>query len=177
MPEPYRSHDWTLVPAKPGLQGWILMSEWICIVIRNPGLSTSLICATLCPADTIISTIKCIALLCSRYSLYQHRLLLPSRCLWFRYCSFTFYWLFVSFFFKSPSQNCAKRLISFVMSVRPSVLMQQLSYHWTDIHEIWFWMFSENVSRKFKCHWNLTILTGTLQADRYTVYHISLGSS
>ena len=31
MPEPYRSHDWALVPAKPGLQGWILMNEWIFI--------------------------------------------------------------------------------------------------------------------------------------------------
>jgi len=28
-PEPYRSHDWALVPAKPGLQGWILMNEWM----------------------------------------------------------------------------------------------------------------------------------------------------
>jgi len=28
VPEPYRSHDWVLVPAKPGLQGWILMNEW-----------------------------------------------------------------------------------------------------------------------------------------------------
>jgi len=29
VPQPYRSHDWALVPAKPGLQGWILMNEWI----------------------------------------------------------------------------------------------------------------------------------------------------
>jgi len=28
VPEPYRSHDWALVLAKPGLQGWILMNEW-----------------------------------------------------------------------------------------------------------------------------------------------------
>jgi len=27
VPEPYRSHNWALVPAKPGLQGWILMNE------------------------------------------------------------------------------------------------------------------------------------------------------
>ena len=27
VPEPYRSHDWALVPAKPGLQGWILMND------------------------------------------------------------------------------------------------------------------------------------------------------
>ena len=29
VPEPYRSHDLALVPAKPGLQGWILMNEYI----------------------------------------------------------------------------------------------------------------------------------------------------
>jgi len=28
VPEPYRSHDWGLVRAKPGLQGWILMNEY-----------------------------------------------------------------------------------------------------------------------------------------------------
>jgi len=27
VPEPYWSHDWAPVPAKPGLQGWILMNE------------------------------------------------------------------------------------------------------------------------------------------------------
>ena len=29
VPEPYQSHDWALVPAKPGLQGWIVMNERI----------------------------------------------------------------------------------------------------------------------------------------------------
>ena len=29
VPEPYWSHDWALIPAKPGLQGWILMNECI----------------------------------------------------------------------------------------------------------------------------------------------------
>jgi len=27
VPEPYWSHDWALFPAKPGLQGGILMNE------------------------------------------------------------------------------------------------------------------------------------------------------
>jgi len=27
VPQPYLSHDWALVPAKPGLQGCILMNE------------------------------------------------------------------------------------------------------------------------------------------------------
>ena len=29
VPEPYRSHDWTLVPASPAFCGWILMNEWM----------------------------------------------------------------------------------------------------------------------------------------------------
>ena len=35
VPEPYRSHDWALVPAKPGLQGWILMNEWIILLLAS----------------------------------------------------------------------------------------------------------------------------------------------
>ena len=31
VPEPYRSHDCALVPAKPGLQGGILMNAYMCI--------------------------------------------------------------------------------------------------------------------------------------------------
>ena len=35
VPEPYRSCDWALVPAKPGLQGWILMNEcvYVCVCV------------------------------------------------------------------------------------------------------------------------------------------------
>ena len=29
VPEPYRSHDWALVPASPASKGWILMNEWM----------------------------------------------------------------------------------------------------------------------------------------------------
>jgi len=35
VPEPYRSHDWALVPAKPGLQGWMLMNIYIYIYIHT----------------------------------------------------------------------------------------------------------------------------------------------
>ena len=31
-----------------------------------------------------------------------------------------------------------KATISLVVSVRPSVLVEQLGSHWTDFHEIWF---------------------------------------
>ena len=36
VPEPYRSHDWALVPAKPGLQGWRLMNEWDRLSLAHP---------------------------------------------------------------------------------------------------------------------------------------------
>ena len=38
--------------------------------------------------------------------------------------------------FQARSQNCEKRLLVFVMSVRPSVRVEQLGSHWTDFHEI-----------------------------------------
>ena len=34
VPVPYQSHDWAMALAKPGLQGWILMTEWICTDIQ-----------------------------------------------------------------------------------------------------------------------------------------------
>jgi len=34
VPEPHRSHDCALVPAKPGFQGWILMNVYIYIYIH-----------------------------------------------------------------------------------------------------------------------------------------------
>jgi len=40
-----------------------------------------------------------------------------------------------------------KAIISFVMSVRPSVHMKQFGSHWKDFHEIWYWIFVENLSR------------------------------
>ena len=40
--------------------------------------------------------------------------------------------------FYARSQNCEKNTISFVMSVRPSVRMEQLNSHWTDFYDIWY---------------------------------------
>ena len=40
--------------------------------------------------------------------------------------------------------NLRKATASFVMSVRPSVRMGQLSSHWTDFREIWhLWIFKK----------------------------------
>jgi hypothetical protein len=40
--------------------------------------------------------------------------------------------------FEARFQNCEKRLLDFVIPVRPSVRMEQLGSHWTDFHEIWY---------------------------------------
>jgi len=39
--------------------------------------------------------------------------------------------------------------------------------------KFYIWVFFENLSRKFKFHYNLTIITGTLHEDRYTFLIIS----
>ena len=43
-----------------------------------------------------------------------------------------------------------KATVSFLLSVPPSIRMQQLGSHRTDFHKIW--VFFENLSRKFKFH-------------------------
>jgi len=49
-----------------------------------------------------------------------------------------------------------KAIISFVMSVRPSV-WNNLGSHWTDFYEIFnIWLFFENMSKKPKFHYNRT---------------------
>ena len=72
------------------------------------------------------------------------------------------------------SQNCEKRLFtSLRLSVRQHALEQRGS-HCTDFHEIDIWVFFENLSRKFKFHWTLTRITGTLHEDRCTFIITSL---
>ena len=39
--------------------------------------------------------------------------------------------------------------------------------------KFYIWVFFENLSRNFKFHYNLTIITGTLHEDRYTFFIIS----
>jgi hypothetical protein len=54
------------------------------------------------------------------------------------------------------SKNCKAATISFVMavclSVRPSVFVEQLGFHWTDFNEFDIRVFFENLPRKFKFH-------------------------
>jgi hypothetical protein len=58
-----------------------------------------------------------------------------------------------------------KATISFVMFVRPSVRMEKLSYHRTDIITFDSCVFFENLSIKLKFHSNLTRVTCTFHED------------
>jgi hypothetical protein len=52
--------------------------------------------------------------------------------------------------FLARSENCEKATVSFVMSVCPSVIMEQIGSHWTDFVKFSVWIFFENLSRKFE---------------------------
>jgi hypothetical protein len=56
------------------------------------------------------------------------------------------------------------------MSVRLSIRMEQLGSHGTDFHAIWFGIFFENLSRKYKFYYNLKIITGTICEDQYYMW-------
>ena len=70
-----------------------------------------------------------------------------------------------------------KVTISFFMSVCLSVClflcMQQLWSHWMSFMKFYIWGFLKNLSRKFKFHYNLTGITGTLHEDLRTSIMIS----
>jgi hypothetical protein len=72
------------------------------------------------------------------------------------------------------SQKRKKPLLaSSCLSLRPSARMEQLGSHWTDFHEIWYFIIFRKSGRKFKFHQNLTKITGTLQEDLCTFTKIS----
>jgi hypothetical protein len=54
-------------------------------------------------------------------------------------------------YFLGAFAKLRKATISFVMSVRLSVRMEQLGSHWTNFH---VWVFFENLSGIFRFHWN-----------------------
>jgi len=51
-------------------------------------------------------------------------------------------------------KNFEKRLISYVISVRPSVRMEQLFSHWTDFHEIWYSSIFRISVEEIQISWN-----------------------
>jgi len=62
--------------------------------------------------------------------------------------------------------NCQQRSVAPTFSgfVCPSIRVEQHCSHWMDFCEIWF----ENLSRKFRFHYNLTRITGNLHEDLCT---------
>ena len=80
-------------------------------------------------------------------------------------------------YYTSPVSGAFAKLwkasTSFVMSLCPSVGMEQLGSHWTDFHVICNWVFCEKLSRKLQFHQNLTRIRGTLHDDKYTFFFIS----
>jgi hypothetical protein len=70
-----------------------------------------------------------------------------------------------------------KATISFIVSVRPSVHMEQLGSHWMDFHEIWylsiFWKYVKKIQVSLKCDRNNMYFTWK---PTY-IYDISLNSS
>ena len=68
--------------------------------------------------------------------------------------------------FLGMSAKLPKVTIKFVISVHLSVPVEQLSSHWMDFHETWYFCI-KNLLRKFKFDYNLTRLTGTLPFSSY----------
>jgi hypothetical protein len=82
--------------------------------------------------------------------------------------------------FQTPSQNCEKRLLDFVMSVcpfvRPSVrpaVCIELCSHWMGFHLMWYLSFFKIPLRKSKFHQNLIRITGILHEDVCTFMKVS----
>jgi hypothetical protein len=71
--------------------------------------------------------------------------------------------------FVGAFEKLREATISFVMSVCPSVRMEQLGSHWTVFHEIWYLsIFRKYVEKIFKFNWNLTRIAGTLHEEPCT---------
>ena len=65
---------------------------------------------------------------------------------------------------------------NFFMSVGQCVRKEHLGCHWMAFHEIWYFTnFFENLPRKFKFHYNMTRITGTLHEDRFIFMLTSRG--
>jgi hypothetical protein len=79
------------------------------------------------------------------------------------------YWFtYILYKFLGAFAKLPKAIINFVMSVCPSVRMEQIGCHWTDFSEIWWGVFFNYLSRNFKFHYTLTRITGTLHEDLCT---------
>jgi hypothetical protein len=58
--------------------------------------------------------------------------------------------LFAKFWLSGAFAKLQEATISYVMSVRPSIRMEQLGYHWTDFHEILYLTIFKKYIEKIK---------------------------
>jgi len=72
-------------------------------------------------------------------------------------------------FFLGAFAKLRKPTFIFVVSVRPSVRMEQLSSHRKDFHEIWYLRIFGKPVYKIKISWNLTRKSLNLHEDLCTV--------
>ena len=66
---------------------------------------------------------------------------------------------------EGKTRHCSKMLLHFftcqaLFAVFQKATITCLDSHWTEFYEIW--LFFQNLSRKFKFRWHLTVMTGTL---------------
>jgi len=84
---------------------------------------------------------------------------------------------FQCLFYYAYSQNWENRPLASsslsVSSVRPSVRVEQLGSHLTDMHKIWYLGIFRKLLRTFKFHSNTTRITGTSHEDQHTFLIIS----
>ena len=86
--------------------------------------------------------------------------------------------IFSSLIFQVRSQNCENRVLASVMSVRPSVRMEQLGSHWTDLDETWYLNIFRKSVHKIQVSLNPKKNNGYFTWRRFHIYdNISLNSS
>jgi hypothetical protein len=80
----------------------------------------------------------------------------------FRFCSASCCFSLVVAFYRSrsifrPIRKITIATISFVMSVRPSVCMEQLGLQWTNFHEMWVFEYFSKIYRQNRKRMNVTL--------------------
>jgi hypothetical protein len=85
-----------------------------------------------------------------------------------------FSWTRVNWKSQTPMWAANQLLTVVIALLCISVRIWQLGSQWTDFFKMKFdmWVFLENLCTKFKFHWNLTRVTGTLHVYQYTFMRV-----
>ena len=129
------------------------------------------IVVTAVPAHCIVQIHCCDSCSCTLHK-YIVVTTVPAHCIVQIHCCQLVY------VFLGAFATLRKATISFVMSVRLSVRMEQLGSHWTGFHEIWYCSIFRKSVEKIQVSLNSDKNNGTVHEDRCTVFdHISLSST